>query len=164
MRRLLLCTAVVAMLLAAPTGAEAHIDACSGIGTMTTAAGLGLRSLHGAAGFRTTLFALTLGTGGCTSKGFSATGTISGWCDSFYGYGTTSSGHAFAMTGGGFVLFNGNVKGLGVIVHDFTTAGSCQTTTANRFLVSLAVKKTHFIPPLGPQPLEAYCNTTTTEC
>ena len=159
MRRLLLCAALLFGGLAVTTPVEAHTDACTGVGTMTTTTPLWFRD-PSPQPITTSQFTMVFNAGACGTKGFSAQGTLTGWCWDFWGYGITNSGHRFAVTvTKGAATFTGEFQGGGTVTPDPTCIPS-----AYRHVMTASAAKAHGVPVTSPQPWEAYCGTTGVEC
>lgn len=110
--RLVVVLLATVALVAPSTPASAHEDACAGWGLFIEGEPLGEMGLSPMV---TTTFWTNIVVGTCAaSYEFSAIGTISGWCTSASGTGTTSTGHNFSFTvKGTMVTVIGEVNGVG---------------------------------------------------
>jgi hypothetical protein len=122
--RVVVATAVLLLGLVKTAPAEAHVDACAGLGTMAVAAP-GLFYFPLAVPPPAPAVTITLPT--CTAGAFVAVGTISGWCGHAWGS-ATAAGHFFVFViEGGTMILSGSVTGVIQVTPDATVGSSCLT-------------------------------------
>lgn len=144
LRRLVVLAVLVAGLGVGPgiTSSQAHTDACTGTGNMTTSTGLGLPALS----VNTANFAITFPVvGRCLFKiTLFMTGILTGACGLATGAGVTSNGHTFVFVWTTDEMqFSGEVQGTLYVREDPNDAGSCLNKTATNFIVAGTLVMTH---------------------
>lgn len=135
--------ATVGMFNPAPVGAT---DVCTGHGTMTLSAGLGLPTTTTA----TAAFSLGFTAGGCAvTPGFAAAGVLTGSCGHFTGEGVhgPDSEPFYLVAVGSVIVFTGELTGTLTTVEDPTDSGSCTNGTAVKFLSTGALVMFRKCPP-----------------